>query len=70
MRSRDRPVVSGAEQLLYADAEALEDFERRGQVWVHGERWNATTQVPVRKGQALKVTSLDGLTLQVEPVGD
>ncbi|MED5535278.1 MAG: nodulation protein NfeD [Pseudomonadota bacterium] len=67
MKSRDRPIVAGVEELLRATAEALEDFTSQGQVWVHGERWNAYSEVPVKKGQALKITRIDGLTLYVEP---
>ena len=67
MKSRDRPIVAGVEELLRATAEALEDFPSQGQVWVHGERWNAYSEVPVKKGQALKITRIDGLTLYVEP---
>ena len=67
MKSRDRPVVSGAEEMRDAHAEALEDFETRGQVRVHGERWTARTDRPVTAGQPLKVVRIDGLTLHVEP---
>ena len=34
-----------------------------------GERWHARTAAPVTKGQALTVTEVDGLVLQVEPTG-
>jgi membrane-bound serine protease (ClpP class) len=67
MKSRDRPVVAGVEELLRTTAEALEDFTSQGQVWAHGERWNAHSEVPVKKGQSLKVTKINGLTLYVEP---
>ena len=48
-------------------AEALEDFDHEGQVWVHGERWAARSQNPVAKGQRLSVTKVDGLVLHVQP---
>jgi membrane-bound serine protease (ClpP class) len=67
MRARDRRVVSGIEQMAGLTAEALEDFEHEGQVWIHGERWQARAAVPIRKGQALTVRHIDGLVLQVEP---
>lgn len=67
MKSRVRPVVSGAEEMTHMTASALEDFETDGGVWVHGERWQARTSEPVTKGQPLRVTRVDGLLLYVEP---
>ena len=67
VRSRDRPVVSGQEEMVGAHAEALHDFDNRGQVWVHGERWSARTSSPVTAGQSLEVVHVEGLTLHVKP---
>ena len=67
MRARVRPVVSGVEQMANLNATALEDFEHEGHVFVRGERWQARSLTPVVKGQLLKVTRIDGLTLEVEP---
>ena len=67
VRSRDRPVVSGQEEMVGAHAEALHDFDTRGQIWVHGERWAARTSAPVTAGQSLEVVRVDGLTLHVQP---
>ena len=67
VRSRDRPVVSGQEEMVGAHAEALHDFDTRGQIWVHGERWAARTSSPVTAGQSLEVVRVDGLTLHVTP---
>jgi membrane-bound serine protease (ClpP class) len=69
MRARQQPVVSGIEQLRTMTAQAIEDFEHEGPVWVHGERWTARSRVPVEKGQLLVVTKVDGLHLEVEPAG-
>ncbi|HEX9208446.1 MAG TPA: nodulation protein NfeD [Steroidobacteraceae bacterium] len=67
VRARRRPVVSGREGMLHERAEAVEAFEQRGLVRVHGELWNAVTQRPVQAGQALRIVRIDGLTLEVEP---
>ncbi len=67
MRSRNLPVVSGVEELTKAVATALEDFDREGAVWVHGERWRARSATPVRKDQQLRVTAVENLVLHVEP---
>ncbi len=65
-RSRLRPVVSGVEQLIGLDAQAVESFSDHGHVMVHGEIWQAVSAVPVSKGQQLRVTGVDGLTLRVD----
>jgi membrane-bound serine protease (ClpP class) len=67
VRARRRPVVAGSEGLLAERAEAVESFEGRGLVRVHGELWNATSRAPVRAGQRLRIVRRDGLTLEVEP---
>jgi membrane-bound serine protease (ClpP class) len=70
LKARDRRVVSGIEEMTGLPAEALENFDGAGQVWVHGERWQAHTTAPVTKGQSLTVKKVDGLVLQVEPAAD
>ena len=69
-KSRKRPVVSGREQLIGAVAEALEDFEAEGWARVHGERWRVRSSAPVRRGQRLRVTRMNGLVLDAYPEGD
>lgn len=68
MRSRQLPVVSGAEEMLRSTATALEDFASEGAVETRGERWHARSAVAVRKGQRLRVTRIEGLVLYVEPL--
>jgi len=70
MRSRNRPVVSGAEGMRGQMAEALEDFTGRGNVFLDGERWLAQASQPVRKGQQVRVISVHGLVVNVEPVNE
>jgi membrane-bound serine protease (ClpP class) len=66
-RSRKRPVVTGAEQLLAERPIALSDFAHSGRVRVRGEIWNAIARAPVKEGQRLRIVRIDGLTLEVEP---
>lgn len=70
VKARRRPVVSGREELVGAVGTALLDFEQRGSVYVHSERWSAVTVSPLREGQAIVVTDIDGLTLKVRPADD
>ncbi len=68
MKIRRRPAVSGAESMLGKVAEALEDFERSGIVFINGERWNARTQSAVHRGDKVRVTKIDGLMLEIAPL--
>jgi membrane-bound serine protease (ClpP class) len=70
VKTRRRPVVSGAEEMIGAIGVALEDFEASGPIRVHSERWTALSERPVRAGQRLRVIALDGLKLKVEEVDD
>ena len=68
VRARQRPVVSGREELVGAAGVALESFDHEGHVFVHSERWNAMAEAPVRQDQAVVVTGVDGLKLKISPV--
>jgi membrane-bound serine protease (ClpP class) len=67
IKARRRPVVSGREELLEARGEVLDDFDGRGRIRVHGEVWQAMTKVPLRRGEKVRVRSVEGLVLGVEP---
>jgi membrane-bound serine protease (ClpP class) len=64
---RRSPVRTGHEELVGAEAVALEDFEGQGHVRLHGERWKARSSQPIHRGQPLKVVAVDGLTAEVVP---
>lgn len=66
VRARRRPVVSGREEMIGAAGEALEDFEGEGWARVHGENWRVRASGAVRRGERLRVKSMQGLVLTVE----
>lgn len=70
VRMRRRPVVSGREHMTGRTAVAISDFDGKGPVRIEGERWTATSPVPIRKGQRVTVTGMDGLLLSVSPESD
>ncbi len=70
LKSWRRPVVSGRESLVGAQARAMDDFEGDGWVRLQGESWKARSAVPVKKGQSLKVTQVDNLLVHVEPTNE
>jgi len=65
LRARRRPVVSGREQMIGATGEALEDVAAEGWARVHGERWRVRSAAPLRAGERLRVTGMQGLVLEV-----
>jgi membrane-bound serine protease (ClpP class) len=67
MKIRRRPAVSGTDSMLGQVAEALEDFEQEGVVFINGERWNAHSEVPVNKGDKVRVTKIHGLIIDIAP---
>jgi membrane-bound serine protease (ClpP class) len=67
LRSRRRPVATGAEQFVGDVAEALSDFTGQGSVRIYGETWNAVATRPVTQGQRVRVNRIEGLTLYVSP---
>ncbi|MBU6417495.1 MAG: nodulation protein NfeD [Xanthomonadaceae bacterium] len=67
VRSHRQRVVSGREEMVGAVGEVVADFDGRGVVHVHGERWQADSTGPVLRGQRVLVTGIHGLVLEVRP---
>jgi membrane-bound serine protease (ClpP class) len=66
-RAMRRPVATGAQAMLGADAEVLADFTGRGRVRYGGEMWNAHSERPLHAGELARIVRVEGLTLWVEP---
>lgn len=64
--ARGRP-ITGAEGMIGSIGIAKTDLNPRGQMTVQGEIWEAVSQTPIRQGEAVEVTSIEGLTLHVAP---
>ena len=67
VRAYRRKVVTGAEEMIGARGEVLDWRGQKGHVFVHGERWRASSSAPLTKGKTVSVIALDGLKLTVEP---
>jgi len=63
---RRKKVITGAEEMIGINGEAMEDFSDMGRVWVHGESWQAQSSAPVKKGQKIQVTAKEGLLLKIK----
>jgi membrane-bound serine protease (ClpP class) len=58
---------SGPETLVGRTVRVVDDIDPVGRVRLDGEYWNARASVSVREGETVRITGIDGLTLQVEP---
>jgi len=70
---RRRTPVSGGEHMAHETGETMDDFKPEhgqyyGHVRISGERWNATSQVPIAANTPIRVTAMNGLTLVVGPM--
>ncbi|MDP1607103.1 MAG: nodulation protein NfeD [Rhodocyclaceae bacterium] len=68
LRARQRPVLTGGEELPGMEGETLEDIEVEGWARVHGETWRVKSRAPLSRGSKVRVTARHGLTLEVEPI--
>jgi membrane-bound serine protease (ClpP class) len=68
LRLRRRGAVSGSDSIVGGIGKAMHAFDGEGKVWLEGESWAARSNVAVQKDQDVIVLSLDGLTLEIEPV--
>lgn len=67
VRIRAQPIVSGAEQMLGSPGSVVSWSGDGGEVRTHGEIWRARAAAALEPGARVRVTSIDGLTLMVEP---
>jgi membrane-bound serine protease (ClpP class) len=69
--ARRRPVKTGSEEMVGAEGDVRAALNPVGQVFAHGALWRATPadgDGPIGIGNRVRVVSVDGLTLRVEPV--
>jgi membrane-bound serine protease (ClpP class) len=67
LKLRRRGAVTGRDSIVGGVGTAIEDFSGDGKVWLEGEAWSARSRVPIAKNQAVIVSKMDGLVLEVEP---
>jgi membrane-bound serine protease (ClpP class) len=70
LRARRRPVVTGHEELIGSVGVVLEDAEAEGWARVRSEQWRVHSDVPLRRGQDVRVTGREGLVLSVKPINE
>ena len=70
VRARQRAVVSGPEEMIGSKGRVVDWNGHDGRVRVHGEVWRARSKRPLKPGRAVRVASIDNLTLVVETDGE
>ena len=70
VKARKRRVVSGREELIGATGHVTSTGTGGAYAHLHGERWKVSCPAALASGDRIRVTAIDGLTLQVEPLAD
>ncbi len=71
LRAQRLPVKAGAETLIGKTVTTLTPIDSRGgRIFVEGEYWNAVSDRPIEKGEAVEIATVQGLTLKVKTKGE
>ncbi len=68
IKSRSVKIVTGVDEMIGSTAEVLETSEKGYRVRCHGEVWYAESDSLLEVGQKVRVESLSGLMLHVNPI--
>jgi len=66
--AQSRRVVTGQAGIVGEKGVAVTDVAPTGKVYVHSEYWNAETTVAVPAGSRVRVVSVEGMVLTIEPL--
>mgnify|MGYP001412358822 FL=1 len=69
LKALRRKPATGREELVGLIGTAKTTVSPHGQLAIHGELWDAISEIPLHPGEQARVTRVDGLTLHVKPVG-
>ena len=69
VKARANKVVTGAQGLVGETGVAQTALSPQGKVFVHGELWDAIASTPLAVGELVRVNRVDGLILEVAPLG-
>jgi membrane-bound serine protease (ClpP class) len=68
LKARQRPIVTGQEELIGSVGVVLDDADAEGWARVRSEQWRVRSPVPLKRGQDVRVTARNGLVLTVTPI--
>jgi len=66
LRSHRMPVTTGIQAMVGEIGVARTSIDGEGQVFVHGELWNASAEQPIAEGERVRVRQVEGLRVLVE----
>jgi membrane-bound serine protease (ClpP class) len=66
LQTRRKPAITGAEQIIGAQAEVVDWDGGTGHVRFNGEVWSARGKQPLQTGTTVRIVARDGLTLIIE----
>jgi len=65
VKAQKRKPETGVEELIGMEGVAKTDVHNSGQVFVHGEIWEAVSDVPLKAGSKIIIEEVKGLRLKV-----
>jgi len=65
-KSHRRRPVTGIEGFIGTTGRARTEINMKGQILIQGELWEAISTEPIREGESIEVTGIDGLKLRVK----
>ncbi|MBA2487429.1 MAG: nodulation protein NfeD [Nitrospira sp.] len=68
MKAMRRPAVTGREEMVGMVGIVKTALSPQGQLAVHGELWEAVSELPLQPGEEAEVTGIEGLRLSVKPL--
>ncbi len=68
VKSQKKRPATGTQGMLGAEGEAMVKISGSGQVFVHGEIWNARSPEKIEKGRRIRVAEVDGNMLVVKEI--
>lgn len=70
LKAHRRQVTTGKEGMVGEVGTAFSNLNPSGQVQVHGEIWQASSEVPIRKGERVRVVAVQGMEIMVEQISN
>jgi len=68
LKAQLRRPLGGKEGLVGEEGTAVSDIGPEGKVLIHGEYWDAESNVPVTKGTRVRVIRVENLKAKIEPI--
>ncbi|TSA44626.1 MAG: nodulation protein NfeD [Deltaproteobacteria bacterium] len=68
VKAQLRPRQGGQEGMRSEGGLAITDIHDEGKVLIHGEHWNAFSDVPITRGSKIRVIHVENLKVKVEPI--